>query len=190
MYEIVNFQVPQKGSNFQSSGLLKGQHPAGKIPSFPNQGHGGLFPQYRFSNSGSNGQAWVGNDRFKMREKFNRNEAFEASSEMSRGPRARRVKDPVSLSTDKVQLSSMIRRDQYNLKDFKTKYEQAMFFVIKSYSEADVHKSIKYNVWSSTPKGNEKLDAAFHDAERKSNEKGMACPIFLFFSVSLEYPFT
>ncbi|XXG60497.1 hypothetical protein AAC387_Pa04g2393 [Persea americana] len=177
-------KVPQKGSNFQSSGLLKGQHPAGKIPSFPNQGHGGLFPQYRFSNSGSNGQAWVGNDRFKMREKFNRNEAFEASSEMSRGPRARRVKDPVSLSTDKVQLSSMIRRDQYNLKDFKTKYEQAMFFVIKSYSEADVHKSIKYNVWSSTPKGNEKLDAAFHDAERKSNEKGMACPIFLFFSVN------
>lgn len=125
-----------------------------------------------------------------MREKFNRNEVFEASSEMSRGPRARRVKDPLSLSTDKDQLSSMIRRDQYNLKDFKTKYEQAMFFVIKSYSEADVHKSIKYNVWSSTPKGNEKLDAAFHDAERKLNEKGVACPIFLFFSVSLEYPFT
>lgn len=169
---------------------MKGQHPVGKIPSFRNQGHEGLFPQHRFANIRSNGQTWASNDKFKMRENLNRNEVFKASSDVSRGPRAGRVKDLSSLSSDKDQLTPMIRRDQYNLKDFKMKYEQAMFFVIKSYSEDDVHKSIKYNVWSSTPKGNEKLDAAFRDAVRRSNEKGTTCPIFLFFSVSSEYPFT
>ncbi|KAH0898205.1 hypothetical protein HID58_047773 [Brassica napus] len=52
----------------------------------------------------------------------------------------------------------VIKRDQYNLPSFQTKYEEAMFFVIKSYSEDDIHKSIKYNVWSSTLNGNKKLD--------------------------------
>jgi hypothetical protein len=32
------------------------------------------------------------------------------------------------------------------------------FFVIKSYSEADLHKAVKYKVWSSTAKGNLVLD--------------------------------
>ncbi|KAF9604104.1 hypothetical protein IFM89_002779 [Coptis chinensis] len=41
----------------------------------------------------------------------------------------------------------VIRRDNYNLPDFPTKYDHALFFVIKSYSEDDIHKSIKYNVW-------------------------------------------
>ena len=35
------------------------------------------------------------------------------------------------------------------------------FFVIKSYTEDDVHKSIKYGCWTSTNSGNRKLDAAF-----------------------------
>jgi len=40
----------------------------------------------------------------------------------------------------------------------------ARFFVIKSYSEDDVHKSIKYGVWASTKSGNEKIDAAFRES--------------------------
>ncbi|KAK8572131.1 hypothetical protein V6N13_047743 [Hibiscus sabdariffa] len=32
--------------------------------------------------------------------------------------------------------------------------------------EDDVHKSIKYNLWSSTPRGNEKLESAFEDAQK------------------------
>lgn len=72
----------------------------------------------------------------------------------------------------------------YNLPDFQTDYEDAKFFVIKSYSEDDVHKSIKYSVWSSTINGNKKLDAAFRDAETKTLKDGKKRPIFLFFSVS------
>lgn len=53
----------------------------------------------------------------------------------------------------------------------------ARFFVIKSYSEDDVHKAIKYNIWASTDTGNKRLDTAF----RESASKG---PIYLFFSVN------
>ena len=53
--------------------------------------------------------------------------------------------------------------DEYNRVDFPTSYDHARFFVIKSYSEDDVHKSIKYRVWSSTPNGNKRLDGAYHD---------------------------
>lgn len=50
-------------------------------------------------------------------------------------------------------------------------------FVIKSFSEDDVHKSIKHNVWASTDYGNKRLDQAF----KESASKG---PIYLFFSVN------
>ncbi|KAL0676113.1 hypothetical protein Bca4012_004094 [Brassica carinata] len=51
-------------------------------------------------------------------------------------------------------------------------------FIIKSYSEDDVHKSIKYNVWASTSNANKKLDA------RPKDEKEQPCPVFLLFSVN------
>uniref|UniRef100_A0A1D1ZFG8 YTH domain-containing family protein n=1 Tax=Anthurium amnicola TaxID=1678845 RepID=A0A1D1ZFG8_9ARAE len=70
--------------------------------------------------------------------------------------------------------------DMYNKTDFPEKYPDAKFFVIKSYSEDDVHKSIKYNVWASTASGNKKLDAAYQE----SKEKTSGCPVFLFFSVN------
>jgi hypothetical protein len=34
------------------------------------------------------------------------------------------------------------------------KYVFSRYFIIKSYTEDDVHKAIKYNIWSSTQKGN------------------------------------
>jgi hypothetical protein len=77
-----------------------------------------------------------------------------------------------------------INKNEYNLPDFVTKYEQALFFVIKSYSEDDIHKSIKYNVWASTPNGNKRLDNAYRLAQERMAEKGIGCPVFLFFSVS------
>ncbi|XVF42081.1 hypothetical protein PTKIN_Ptkin01aG0331500 [Pterospermum kingtungense] len=69
---------------------------------------------------------------------------------------------------------------QYNEEDFPKSYSDAKFFVIKSYSEDDVLKSIKYNVWVSTSTGNKKLDAAFREAK----EKPGGCPVFLLFSVN------
>ncbi|TKY72450.1 YTH domain-containing family protein 2 [Spatholobus suberectus] len=57
----------------------------------------------------------------------------------------------------------IIYTDQYNKEDFPLNYRNVNFFVIKSYNEDDVHKSIKYNVWSSTPHGNKKLENAYED---------------------------
>lgn len=74
--------------------------------------------------------------------------------------------------------------EQYNVADFATKYHNAKHFVIKSYSEDNVHKSIQYGVWASTPNGNRKLDAAYQDAQRRAGGKACACPVFLFFSVN------
>ena len=50
------------------------------------------------------------------------------------------------------------------------------FFVIKSFSEEDVHKSIKYGVWSSSKNGNLTLSNAFHASHEKGGE------VYLFFS--------
>ena len=56
----------------------------------------------------------------------------------------------------------------------------ARFFVVKSYSEDDVHKAIKYGCWSSTPAGNKRLDAAFRDASAAQPP----LPVLLLFSVN------
>ncbi|TKY85842.1 hypothetical protein EX895_005383 [Sporisorium graminicola] len=53
----------------------------------------------------------------------------------------------------------------------------ARFFVIKSYTEDDVHKSLKYEIWASTDKGNQRLDKAFRDSAHDG-------PIYLFYSVN------
>ena len=75
--------------------------------------------------------------------------------------------------------------EDYNRADFPVAYDAAKFFVIKSYSEDDVHKSIKYSVWSSTPNGNKRLDAAFREATEKAKAAPSGkCPVYLFFSVS------
>ncbi|CAI5510275.1 unnamed protein product [Closterium sp. Naga37s-1] len=73
---------------------------------------------------------------------------------------------------------------QVNRPDMPVTYALAKFFVIKSFSEDDVHKSIKYNVWTSTPGGNKRLHAAFQEASALSSSRGVACPLFLFFSVN------
>ncbi|KAL5227683.1 hypothetical protein ABZP36_015948 [Zizania latifolia] len=78
----------------------------------------------------------------------------------------------------------IIRPDQYKSDDLRVDYPFAKFFVIKSIGEADVHKSIKYGVWSSSSSGNNKLDSAFRDADRIAKRNSTKCPIILFFSVN------
>lgn len=106
------------------------------------------------------------------------------SMEMTRGPRGHYNNFLLQPSLVKDALAITICRDEYNLSDFQTEYEIAKFYVIKSFNEDDVHKSVKYNVWTSTPNGNKKLNAAFLDAEAKLRQTGIKCPVFLFFSVS------
>ncbi|KAL9269635.1 YTH domain-containing protein, partial [Drosera capensis] len=107
-------------------------------------------------------------------------------NELSKGPRSTNFKTTADLASVKLGIkgqdvsSNVPDRAQYNKDDFPETYLDAKFFVIKSYSEDDVHKSIKYSAWASTPNGNKKLDAAYKDAQGKPG----GCPVFLLFSVN------
>ncbi|TYH31511.1 hypothetical protein ES288_A01G178200v1 [Gossypium darwinii] len=111
-------------------------------------------------------------------------------SERNRGPRAFKPKTQITMKGFIVDSSKNgtingITNGSYNRQNFVTDYEGAKFFVIKSYSEDNVHKSIKYGVWASTPIGNKKLDTAYHEAKAKQG----TCPVFLLFSVNASAQF-
>ncbi len=74
-------------------------------------------------------------------------------------------------------LDKLKAANQYNPKNFNMSPETARFFIIKSYSEDDIHRSIKYGIWCSTEHGNKRLDNAFRNFEGKG-------PIYLLFSVN------
>ncbi|KAL3814530.1 hypothetical protein ACJIZ3_015798 [Penstemon smallii] len=172
------------GSGFQAAGLVKGYNPVGKYSSFTHR-NPGVYMQYGPLNYQSNGRTWNNNNyRYKSRDNFGRTGEFEALTELTRGPRADNRNNSSSISAEIEQPGLAIAKDKYNLEEFKTEYENAKFYVIKSYSEDDIHKCMKYDVWSSTPNGNKKLDAAFREAEAKTSEIGIKCPVFLFFSVN------
>ncbi|KFK44672.1 hypothetical protein AALP_AA1G288700 [Arabis alpina] len=99
-------------------------------------------------------------------------------TERNRGPRASRLNGKSKMTTyDCV--------DRLCQQDLLSQFRDAKFFVIKSYSEDNVHKSIKYRVWASTKNGNKKLDAAYREAKKKE----VACPVFLLFSVNASAQF-
>lgn len=173
----------QLGAGFQSSGLTRDVQPAGNFSSFTNR-NPRSFSQYGQVNYQSNIGLWNNNYRSRSRENFGRNGETKAASELTRGPRADN-RNSSKLPAEVEQLGFAINREKYNLQEFEMVYDSAKFFVIKSYSEDDIHKCIKYDVWSSTPNGNKKLDAAFREADAKTTEAGKKCPVFLFFSVSL-----
>ncbi|EKM55293.1 uncharacterized protein PHACADRAFT_255797 [Phanerochaete carnosa HHB-10118-sp] len=79
--------------------------------------------------------------------------------------------------TSPIDLPTLIATKGYNPADFDTRPLFARYFVIKSYTEDDVHKSLKYEIWSSTDPGNKRLDKAF----KENSGRG---PIYLLFSVN------
>lgn len=160
---------------------------------------------YHGYDSRAGGRTWLAVDgKFKPRGRSGGyycygNENMDGLNELNRGPRAKGSKSqkdfvPTTLAVkgqnlpinaanekEKDKTTAVPDREQYNKADFPEEYADAKFFIIKSYSEDDVHKSIKYNVWASTPNGNKKLHAAYQEAQEKSG----GCPVFLFFSVSI-----
>lgn len=66
----------------------------------------------------------------------------------------------------------------FNPKNFNCEPENARYFIIKSYSEDDIHRSIKYSIWCSTNHGNRRLDEAYRQQQAKNGQ------LFLFFSVN------
>ncbi|KAK6265216.1 hypothetical protein QUC31_016053 [Theobroma cacao] len=173
-----------------------GNFPGGKLPSHRNQLKADLPVGNAFSDYGSStpGRGALDKLRPKLHVGRDLNDAYgfpDTLGEQNRGPRTNRLKNQLMVRayTTKAGNSDtegniIIYTDQYNKDDFPIDYVDAKFFVIKSYSEDDVHKSIKYNVWSSTPHGNKKLESAFEDTQKFAAGKPSGCPIFLFFSVN------
>jgi len=76
-----------------------------------------------------------------------------------------------------IDISTLVATKGYNPAQFDIRPPFARYFVIKSYTEDDVHKSLKYEIWSSTDPGNKRLDKAFKETAGRG-------PIYLFFSVN------
>ncbi|XP_030070876.1 YTH domain-containing family protein 3 isoform X2 [Microcaecilia unicolor] len=88
---------------------------------------------------------------------------------------------PVNSSPSGAEVHPVLEKlkaiNNYNPKDFDWNVKNGRVFIIKSYSEDDIHRSIKYSIWCSTEHGNKRLDAAY----RSLNTKG---PLYLLFSVN------
>uniref|UniRef100_H2ZM82 YTH domain-containing protein n=1 Tax=Ciona savignyi TaxID=51511 RepID=H2ZM82_CIOSA len=74
-------------------------------------------------------------------------------------------------------LEKLKAENDYNPKRLTIDVRNARFFVIKSYSEDDIHRSIKYNIWCSTEHGNKRLDSAFREQQGHG-------PVILLYSVN------
>jgi len=80
--------------------------------------------------------------------------------------------DPAHPVLDKLKQANL-----YNPKEFNLNQKGCRYFIIKSYSEDDIHRSIKYSIWCSTEHGNKRLDMAAKEREGKG-------PVYLLFSVN------
>lgn len=192
------FQALQHVSTLQPDAPGKGYLQLAKFPLY-NQGKVGVVYSHGPVNYKANAPGWGGNEKTKTRSRDNSISDFSLSNEQNHDTSTTSNKDALESEANAVgalgtnekgnsdSISSLIWKDQYNLPDFRIKYDHALFFVIKSYSEDDIHKSIKYSVWSSTPNGNKKLDTAYEDAQSRIAEKGSKCPVFLFFSVCFKF---
>ncbi|CAI8618779.1 unnamed protein product [Vicia faba] len=191
--------MPAMGAN---PGFMSRMYPNKLYGQYGNAVRSGMGYGAHGYDSRTNGRAWLAVDnKYKTRGRNGGyfgygNENTDGLNELNRGPRAKGGKNqkvfvptvlavkgqnlPLSADEEKEKASNIPDREQYNKADFPEEYTVAKFFVIKSYSEDDIHKSIKYNVWASTQNGNKKLDGAYQEAQQKPG----GCPIFLLFSVN------
>ncbi|PIA60898.1 hypothetical protein AQUCO_00300427v1 [Aquilegia coerulea] len=182
-----------QGRNASGSVQPADQLTFGQVPSLPASAKVSLPVTNVSSDIGTNARGWPMVDRLRPRFHYggvsnNGNGNPDFLSEQNRGPRTNRSRGQwtpsTNVGTTVTNGKITINPDQYNKDDFSVSYANGKFFVIKSYSEDDVHKSIKYNVWSSTPNGNKRLDSAYEDAQRIASGNSRGCPVFLFFSVN------
>ncbi|XP_011031256.1 PREDICTED: uncharacterized protein LOC105130443 isoform X3 [Populus euphratica] len=158
---------------------------------------GSSFGSASISSLGTNNRGWLSleNNRRRGRSSVSLcgcNGSLDILSEQNRGPRALKPKaqntaehGPSVENNKHSKPSAKIHNESYNQPDFVIEYKDAKFFIIKSYSEDNVHKSIKYGVWASTPNGNRKLDTTYREAKEKQDP----CPVFLLFSVNASAQF-
>lgn len=207
---LMGLQSPKPMSSVNTTGYMNRMYPNKLYNQYGNTYRSYGYGSNGYDSQSNGRGWLTGDNKYKPRGRGNgffgyNNENGDGLNELNRGPRARSVKiqkilTPVTLAVkgqnitftasdekemevkEKVSVSVSVTpdREQYNKPEFPETYEDAKFFIIKSYSEDDVHKSIKYNVWASTQNGNKKLDAAYQEAQQKSG----SCPVFLFFSVN------
>ncbi|PIN18623.1 putative high-glucose-regulated protein [Handroanthus impetiginosus] len=194
---------PLPGMN-TASGYMNRMYPNKLYGQYGNAYRSGLGYGSNGYDSRTNGRGWMAVDsKYKPRGRGNGfygygNDSMDGLNELNRGPRAKSSRNPKgftplalavkgqnipligTVDNEKEKSSVTPDREQYNKPDFPVTYSDAKFFIIKSYSEDDVHKSIKYNIWASTPNGNKKLDTAYQGSQQRSG----GCPVFLFFSVN------
>ncbi|KAK1356206.1 YTH domain-containing protein [Heracleum sosnowskyi] len=202
--QLMGLQTPQPLSGINTNGYIDRIYPSKMYNQYPNAYRSGYGYGSGGYDSRTGGRGWFAVDsKYKPRGRSNGpvgygNENMDGLNELNRGPRAKSLKNqkgftPVVLAvkgqniplagTDDVEKDKPSVENEggkYNRADFPETYADSKFFIIKSYSEDDVHKSIKYSVWASTQNGNKKLDAAYQEAQQKSG----GCPIFLLFSVN------
>ncbi len=94
-------------------------------------------------------------------------ESFEASYAYTMAPERSERRLPCPVRANPACMLSYARASKY--------------FIIKSYTEDDIYKSIKYGVWTSTEMGNRRLDRAFREATRNGGV------VLLFFSVNTRW---
>ncbi|KAL8099411.1 YTH domain-containing protein ECT4 [Apium graveolens] len=201
---LMGLQTPKPLSGMNTNGYLNRIYPNKMYNQYTNTYRSGYGYGSGGYDSRTGGRGWLTVDnKYKPRGRGNGpygygNENMDGLNELNRGPRAKSSKNqkvltPVVLDvkgqniplagTNDVEIEKPCvdsDREQYNRADFPETYSDAKFYIIKSYSEDDVHKSIKYSVWASTQNGNKKLDAAYQEGQQKSG----GCPIFLLFSVN------
>ncbi|CAM8986355.1 unnamed protein product [Rhodiola kirilowii] len=196
------FSAPQPsygqntGMQSLSYGFRPNSYQRGNIHSGYNQGSN--YRTGSFAGSGANSQRWQASDNIRHHGRTpssvsGYDGSIDLLGEQNRGPRASKPKSqaapdqsfPSGNSKSSTPTPKVDHNETYNQPDFVTDYDAAKFFIIKSYSEDNVHKSIKYGVWASTPNGNRKLDAAYREAKEMQG----ACPVFLLFSVNASAQF-
>jgi len=82
------------------------------------------------------------------------------------------LKDPSPL------LKKLMTKYNFNPREFTMNFNNCRFFIIKSYSEDDIFRSIKYSSWTSTEHGNRRLNECYREQQKT---KG---PMYLLFSVN------
>ncbi|KAF8163514.1 YT521-B-like domain-containing protein [Crassisporium funariophilum] len=166
----LHYSYQQSGSGHNksaSSGSGNGGNmgPSGSVPSVPQ------IPQQYLQQQGQGGQtAGGGRPGLGVATTF-----ANTGNQQNLAPSGQTPVQPF-VSTP-IDVPSLIATKGYNPATFETRPQSARFFVIKSYTEDDVHKSLKYEIWSSTDPGNKRLDKAFKDTAGRG-------PIYLFFSVN------
>jgi len=77
-------------------------------------------------------------------------------------------------------LKKLMVKYNFNPRDFNIDFKNCRFFIIKSYSEDDIFRSIKYSSWTSTEHGNRRLNEAF----KEQKKTGLKTPMYLLYSVN------